>query len=313
MPKILITNSTSKLDNRKAEESPLPFQVVKEDAQSFPEQLFMILQDKGNEKSIKWSHDGIKFLVIDRKKLCLEILPRYFSHSAGFRYNSFVRRLRRWNFKRSSSGMNTRIFSHPLFQRDKPLLCKQMTCTLDHKRTPRLGSTPSRNCSSRKGENGSKLSSMGEGSFIFPSFFNGCKINRMGKYSVLAKLRHDASILYDYHKTPFPCQVLPEMFLSEASSSAKTQAVIDAAVNAMKRCDEIVSENELNMKTQIIIDQAVHAMKPSNHTISAKEELASLLNKRAVLSKGLLVQSDYLNTLFRAPSGNGNKCTLRIP
>ena len=186
-----------------------------------------------------------------------------------------------------------------MFHRDKPLLCKQMTCTPDHKRMPRPRSTPSKNLSNgsvAKGENISKLSALSEGNLIFSSLFNGCKINRMGKYSVLAKLRHDASILYNYHKTPFSCQVLPEIFLSEASSNAKTQSIIDAAVYAMKRCDEIVSENELNIKTQVIIDEAMNAMEPYNHTMLGREKHAPLLYGPVIFPQGLFVQSGNLTT-----------------
>jgi len=74
----------------------------------------MILNEKDNDSAIAWNHDGTEFSIRDRNLLCAEILPRYFESKIPMKYEAFARRLRRWKFTRTSRGLDTRIYYHPV-------------------------------------------------------------------------------------------------------------------------------------------------------------------------------------------------------
>ena len=58
--------------------------------------------------------DGTSFEVKDPKRLELEILPKYFRHA---RFQSFVRQLNFYSFKKISKERNSWVYSHEFFQR----------------------------------------------------------------------------------------------------------------------------------------------------------------------------------------------------
>ena len=61
-----------------------------------------------------YTSDGTSFEVKDPKRLELEILPKYFRHA---RFQSFVRQLNFYSFKKISKERNSWIYSHDFFQR----------------------------------------------------------------------------------------------------------------------------------------------------------------------------------------------------
>ena len=85
-----------------------------------------------------------------------------------------------------------------------------------------------------------RLSSSTGKNEISSSLLNEYNAGRNRSNTVLLKLRHDASILYNYHEAPaiFPFQA--DAF-SKTPSDAVARAIIDAAVIAMKRCDDTIS------------------------------------------------------------------------
>ena len=75
----------------------------------------VILQDENrNSNAIAWHYDGTQFSIRDRDLLCMKVLPRYFGDKNSFKYDAFAKRLRRWKFKRTTKGINTRIYNHPV-------------------------------------------------------------------------------------------------------------------------------------------------------------------------------------------------------
>jgi len=53
-----------------------------------------------------------------------KILPKFFREA---KFESFSRRLKRWGFRKVyTTGLSQTIFSHDLFHRDRPDLCKEM-------------------------------------------------------------------------------------------------------------------------------------------------------------------------------------------
>uniref|UniRef100_A0A7S2ANS2 WW domain-containing protein n=2 Tax=Octactis speculum TaxID=3111310 RepID=A0A7S2ANS2_9STRA len=63
--------------------------------------------------------DGSSFEVKDPKRLEVEVLPKYFRHS---RFQSLVRQLNFYSFKKASKERHMWIYRHELFHRDKPVL-----------------------------------------------------------------------------------------------------------------------------------------------------------------------------------------------
>mmetsp|Transcript_80061 Transcript_80061/g.232447 ORF Transcript_80061/g.232447 Transcript_80061/m.232447 type:complete len:224 (+) Transcript_80061:198-869(+) len=94
----------------------------------FPFKLHKILDDaasQGNDSIISWHPDGTCFKVHDKAELERLILPRYMSSP---KYRSFQRQLSfyRFHFERDSTTDRFRCYSHPLFVRGRPDLCRGM-------------------------------------------------------------------------------------------------------------------------------------------------------------------------------------------
>ena len=67
--------------------------------------------------------DGLSFEVRDPKRLELEVLPKYFRHA---RFQSFVRQLNFYSFKKISKERNSWVYSHEFFQRGRPELLEHL-------------------------------------------------------------------------------------------------------------------------------------------------------------------------------------------
>jgi len=91
--------------------------------------LFDIIEDKQNEDIIHWVLDGRAFIISDKKRFELEILPRYFKRT---QFPSFTRKLIRWGFNRVARGKLLGAYYHKYFQKASPNLCKLMTCGDHH-------------------------------------------------------------------------------------------------------------------------------------------------------------------------------------
>lgn len=94
-------------------------------AKIFPQRLFDVLSDERNADCICWLPHGRGFIVRNREKFTAEVLPRYFKQT---KFNSFTRRLNRWNFTRITTGPEHGAYTHKFFQRGNPTLCTQMYC-----------------------------------------------------------------------------------------------------------------------------------------------------------------------------------------
>ena len=99
--------------------------IVDNNPKSFVQILMHILSDANNASIICWNPDGQSFLITDQELFEKTILPTYFR---GSLFNSFVRRLGRWGFRRTKRTGRTSGFANDYFVRDKPWLCLQMKC-----------------------------------------------------------------------------------------------------------------------------------------------------------------------------------------
>lgn len=107
--------------------SSLPPVVEPNSTKSFVQILMDILNvtDPDQNSIICWVPDGESFLIADQERFEGEILPTYFR---GSLFNSFVRKLNRWGFRRLKRTGKASSFAHDFFIRDKPWLCENMRC-----------------------------------------------------------------------------------------------------------------------------------------------------------------------------------------
>jgi len=92
---------------------------------NFPSKLFDVISDEANAEILQWLPGGKAFMMYDKKQFSATILPRYFKQS---KYTSFTRKLSRWSFVRVNRGPLIGAYYHKLFQKDKPALCRMMSC-----------------------------------------------------------------------------------------------------------------------------------------------------------------------------------------
>jgi len=90
---------------------------------TFAQKLMNVLSFEYLENIITWLPDGNAFIIINQRKFTEDLLPRYFEVD---RYESFVRKLYRWGFKRVPRIAEGAVFYHRLFLRDQPHLCNKM-------------------------------------------------------------------------------------------------------------------------------------------------------------------------------------------
>lgn len=100
-----------------AEEEKIPM--------AFPQILMEILSNKDYAEIISWLPHGNGFIIYQKKRFALEIMPKYFKKS---KFTSFTRKLNRWNFVRITRGPETGAYYNQFFRKGETRLCMQMRC-----------------------------------------------------------------------------------------------------------------------------------------------------------------------------------------
>lgn len=80
--------------------------------------LFTILNNEEFSNCIKWSPDGLSFVISDQYYLAQNILPRFFNHK---NFSSFNRQLNYYNFRNISLNKNEFEYKHDEFNKYKSL------------------------------------------------------------------------------------------------------------------------------------------------------------------------------------------------
>jgi len=116
--------------------------IAETNKETFPMRLHAILADTSISDVVSWLPHGKAFVVLNPDVFTTQVLPRYISTENGTsstkssttpKYPSFTRKLNRWGFKQVSRGGDAGAFSHDLFQRDYPELCRSMVCQKSRK------------------------------------------------------------------------------------------------------------------------------------------------------------------------------------
>ena len=90
---------------------------------SFLQKTYDILENPDLDVIISWNEAGTLFLVKNVTEFCEQVLPIYFKHS---NYASFVRQLNMYDFHKVREGTWDNAFKHPLFQRGRQELLKDI-------------------------------------------------------------------------------------------------------------------------------------------------------------------------------------------
>eukprot|EP00816_Leptocylindrus_hargravesii_P012573 CAMPEP_0196815914 /NCGR_PEP_ID=MMETSP1362-20130617/52595_1 /TAXON_ID=163516 /ORGANISM="Leptocylindrus danicus, Strain CCMP1856" /LENGTH=444 /DNA_ID=CAMNT_0042193057 /DNA_START=31 /DNA_END=1365 /DNA_ORIENTATION=+ len=106
---------------------------------TFPKKLHTVLSKKEYEHIITWLPHGRSFIVRDPEALTRHVFPGFFKLK---KYNSFIRQLSLWGFKRMTRGIDAKSYYNPLFLRGKPALVSRMTLTLIKGTGTKLKSNP---------------------------------------------------------------------------------------------------------------------------------------------------------------------------
>mmetsp|Transcript_9958 Transcript_9958/g.14826 ORF Transcript_9958/g.14826 Transcript_9958/m.14826 type:complete len:685 (-) Transcript_9958:112-2166(-) len=90
----------------------------------FPEKLHQILANPHFSRYIHWAPHGKAWRILDRRALEIEVLPLFFKHAKS---KSFMKQVNLWNFDRiKKAGPDYGFYTHELFRRDQPELCRGM-------------------------------------------------------------------------------------------------------------------------------------------------------------------------------------------
>jgi len=91
--------------------------------QKLPRKLFSMLSDAKINHIISWMPHGRAWKIRKKKEFIEDVLPQYFEYT---NYNSFVRLVNAWGFRRITSGLDANAYYHELFLRGMPLLHNKM-------------------------------------------------------------------------------------------------------------------------------------------------------------------------------------------
>lgn len=94
--------------------------------ESFPEKLYRMLDDTakaGKEEVVGFTKSGKAFEIHRTDEFLQEIIPEFFRHKS---ISSFRRQLSMYGFRRVKDGPDHGAYSHELFRRGRPELCRQM-------------------------------------------------------------------------------------------------------------------------------------------------------------------------------------------
>jgi len=108
---------------------------------SFPEKLMQMLDSDEFSGIVYWSGYGDSF-CINTKKFIEKVLDVYFQ---GSKFESFVRKLNRWGFKRTyhpDFRCETIGYQHPMFRKGRPELLTSLSNRKKQKKKTAVSSTP---------------------------------------------------------------------------------------------------------------------------------------------------------------------------
>lgn len=107
---------------------PEPCKIAISDPCTFPKKLYIILSIPQYNHIVRWLPHGRSFIICDPVKLAKDIFPKFFKLK---KYNSFIRQLSLWGFKRLTTRSEAKSsYYSPFFLRGRPCLMSRMKLIL---------------------------------------------------------------------------------------------------------------------------------------------------------------------------------------
>ena len=91
---------------------------IKSKEASFLSKLYKILEDPSFYNCIRWSSDGLSFIIINQKLFEKKALPKYFAHH---KFSSFHRQLNLYNFRKVKNKNGEQKYEHEEFNKWKTI------------------------------------------------------------------------------------------------------------------------------------------------------------------------------------------------
>jgi hypothetical protein len=82
----------------------------------FLKKVFSIVEENKFNEYISWSNNGTALIIKKPTDFADRVLPFFFKHS---NFSSFIRQLNMYKFKKSKNGAYDHIYTHPMFQKGK--------------------------------------------------------------------------------------------------------------------------------------------------------------------------------------------------
>lgn len=92
----------------------------------FPVTLHSVLGLQESQDVLQWLAHGKSFKVLHWEKLCNEVIPRHFPSMGDVSANGFLYQLKAWGFQEIAAGPDAGAFTHHLFRKSLPNLCREM-------------------------------------------------------------------------------------------------------------------------------------------------------------------------------------------
>lgn len=127
------TGECKHADQAQSKEGRNPYQRRPYRHEAFPQKLYKLLvetESNGQDHIVSFTPSGLAFRVHDPKAFATDIIPRYFRHA---QYHSFQRQLNKYGFERIHCGPDIGAYQHPLFQKGRPDLHRELHREYDDK------------------------------------------------------------------------------------------------------------------------------------------------------------------------------------
>lgn len=102
----------------------------------FLSKLYEIFSSSEFDDCCKWGAKGESIIVFQLDTFSKKVLPKYFKHQ---NFQSFVRQLNNYDFRKNTQDPNLAEFHHPFFKKDKPELMSQIKRKSLHNRKESAG------------------------------------------------------------------------------------------------------------------------------------------------------------------------------
>ena len=222
-------------------------------------------ETKSIKSPIRWMPDGDGFVVKDPVGLKSHALPRFFK---SVKFESFIRKLYRWGFKRMNAENGENIYRAQNFHRNWPNLCLSLRVQYSAKELKQQ-----KKCSKKEKTQNHTNPSLNDEMSLTESICTGKKAIRhltpfeiinqdniqKGAERLLAALNFQVSPCVNFRQSPWLCHMIPYLSL-QVNPSLPT-------FDTLQGCSSAVKPNGLTERNMsVLLDILLRAMSHNGAT-----------------------------------------------